>query len=604
MSNVTPAVLRTELAKFTPKADFDRFTRQAASTYARKTEVAQLQPKGDYATKNDLSNYASKNDLANYASKNDLANYPSITDIKAANFATRGDLANYVSNKDLSETLSSELFGYQKKGNYLTEDDLQTYASKDDLNNYQPKGSYLLRSEFPQDFNPNLYQPKGDYASKSDLNNYQPKGEYQPKGDYALMSQIPDVSSFQVKGDYASKSDLAIYQPKGEYALRSQIPDLSNYALRSQIPDTGSLQPKGDYALKSEIQNFQPKGEYALRSQIPDLSTYALRSQIPDTGSFQPRGNYALKSDLPDVNRFQPKGDYQPTGDYMLKSEMNFDFDKFSGGGDGVFSSGWESVQPDNPKWDFKIRGEGEGRKGLAYTNAWGDQTTDASVDILVPNGMKTGYLFHLAWDNCRFFDIFGVTASNKAVFIRRVTAYQNLQNLNQDELHSGVKIVTVPRVDRFTRIRIQGRKGRVHYMGMGWSKSVLAADNDTGVVRAETIQGPFSTPMVVNSDHVPGEWTGLNIRNRSGAWTHFDWLTNGWNYIRGNTRMDGQVDVGGALNVEGCLKIGEHQLCSDGPSLVIQRPGQPKKIILWTGGDHSSMMTQRNNNTDNWFGY
>jgi hypothetical protein len=52
------------------------------------------------------------------------------------------------------------------------------------------------------------------------------------------------------------------------------------------------------------------------------------------------------------------------------------------------------------------------------------------------------------------------------------------------------------------------------------------------------------------------------------------------------------------------CLTIGEHQLCSDGPSLVITRQGHPKKIILWTGGDHSSMMTQRTNNTDHWFGY
>lgn len=52
------------------------------------------------------------------------------------------------------------------------------------------------------------------------------------------------------------------------------------------------------------------------------------------------------------------------------------------------------------------------------------------------------------------------------------------------------------------------------------------------------------------------------------------------------------------------CLTIGEHQLCSEGPVLTINREGHPKKIMLYTGGDHSSIMTQRVNNTDHWFGY
>jgi len=50
-------------------------------------------------------------------------------------------------------------------------------------------------------------------------------------------------------------------------------------------------------------------------------------------------------------------------------------------------------------------------------------------------------------------------------------------------------------------------------------------------------------------------------------------------------------------------LRIGDMSLASTGGNLQIGGPGG-KVINLWAAGNHSSIMTQRSNGTDNWFGY
>jgi hypothetical protein len=100
------------------------------NTYKNVETVRTYQPKGDYASKGDLSSYQPKGE---YQPKGD--------------YAYRGDLSNY-----------------QPKGDY---------AFKGDLSSYQPKGEY---------------QPKGDYQPRGE---YQPRGDYQPRGEYALKTDDP-----------------------------------------------------------------------------------------------------------------------------------------------------------------------------------------------------------------------------------------------------------------------------------------------------------------------------------------------------------------------------------------------------------------------------
>ena len=177
------------------------------------------------------------------------------------------------------------------------------------------------------------------------------------------------------------------------------------------------------------------------------------------------------------------------------------DFDAFSNGNDAKFSPGWtvggESI------WDPAIRGPN--RTGFAHTDKVDDQpANDRSADIPVPGGMKTGFVFHLPWVNCRHFDIFGVLANGKEVFITRVNAFQNARTENTDGFHDGAAIVPIPRVDRFAFIRLRGVRGRIHYMGTGWSRQLFASGNDNGFVSTQNLVGKLSLtdqPMFIRGE-------------------------------------------------------------------------------------------------------
>jgi hypothetical protein len=102
---------------------------------------------------------------------------------------------------------------------------------------------------------------------------------------------------------------------------------------------------------------------------------------------------------------------------------------------------------------------------------------------------MLSGFLHYLPWSNCRYFDVWGVLADGQQVFIKRVNAYQDVQNGQINGLHGGMSIVPIIRPDRFKMIRIRGGKGRIHYMGMGWSKNaILASGGDTGFISWDNV--------------------------------------------------------------------------------------------------------------------
>jgi len=248
----------------------------------------------------------------------------------------------------------------------------------------------------------------------------------------------------------------------------------------------------------------------------------------------------------------------------------SIDFDAFSNGNDAQFSKGWQ-VGGDWP-WDPVIRGPGRG--GYAHTENkdglgpdWNDNDTrNRTADIKVPAAMKSGFLFHLPWSNCRHFDIWGVLANGKEVFIRRVNAYQNVRNASTDNLHDAVAVVPIPRVDRFGAIRIKGVRGRIHYMGTGWTKNNLdsyASGADSGFLSSQNIVGQSLVLGTDSAEHPDfAGWTGANFRRRDGQWTHFDWKDDQKNYIRGDTQVDGATNFAKNISVGG--KLIAKQICVD----------------------------------------
>jgi hypothetical protein len=85
---------------------------------------------------------------------------------------------------------------------------------------------------------------------------------------------------------------------------------------------------------------------------------------------------------------------------------------------------------------------------------------------------------------------------------------------------------------------------------------------------------------------------------------TEWGIYSDGWNPLFNVEGGSGNVKIGDCLTI-GSKNGGGHQLCSDGTTLTIKGAGgSSKPIKLWSGGDHSSIMTTRVNNTENWFGY
>lgn len=54
----------------------------------------------------------------------------------------------------------------------------------------------------------------------------------------------------------------------------------------------------------------------------------------------------------------------------------------------------------------------------------------------------------------------------------------------------------------------------------------------------------------------------------------------------------------------EGCLNLGNHSICSEGNTVAFRHNANGKPVRLYSDPSHSSIMTSRINNTDNWFGY
>lgn len=89
--------------------------------------------------------------------------------------------------------------------------------------------------------------------------------------------------------------------------------------------------------------------------------------------------------------------------------------------------------------------------------------------------------------------------------------------------------------------------------------------------------------------------WTGANFRRRDGRWTHFDWVGDQNNYLRGNTVSDGIISLQDHhLRLRG-MGDGNHTLgwvgSSDGPRLQGHGGGE---LATNQGGDRTVLKWDR----------
>jgi hypothetical protein len=203
--------------------------------------------------------------------------------------------------------------------------------------------------------------------------------------------------------------------------------------------------------------------------------------------------------------------------------------------------------------WDPKVRGNI--RTGRSFNSASDDaDATGHTIDITIPPLQKTAYIYHLPWTTCRYFDIYGVlpttvSSNSDEVFIKRVNAYQDIRNSSPSSYYDGTSIVAIPSIDRFQKIRIKCVKGRIHYMGIGFNKTMVASDS--GIIHADNVRGTFNNSLRGNSSMYLGQDTSKQsefmIWNKAvGMNTHLPYGPDGQNYLSGATNVRG-----GNLNVE-----------------------------------------------------
>jgi hypothetical protein len=144
---------------------------------------------------------------------------------------------------------------------------------------------------------------------------------------------------------------------------------------------------------------------------------------------------------------------------------------------------------------------------------------------------------------------------------------------------------------DGFVR---EGNAGQISYGahdgGAGGTLNIVGAGKD-GQSRMTNVWESLRAGQALGVGDMPRDWTGVNIKNRDGRWTHFDWKQDGKNYIRGDTIVDGAMNVNGAFTVNGkALEAG-----GGGGGT----PGV--KFIQNWGGDATKTESQIANDTQNY---
>jgi hypothetical protein len=147
-------------------------------------------------------------------------------------------------------------------------------------------------------------------------------------------------------------------------------------------------------------------------------------------------------------------------------------FDAYTTATDYSSIQGEHTTSSTTTSWNTSIHfSANDTRTGHIYnTTSNNTVATGDFVEYAVPSSMRQAWLAHLPWSTCRFFDVLGKMANGTMLWQFRVNAFQS-QTANSGADHSGVTVVPIAAVDRFTHIRIQGGRGRYHLMGIAWSK-------------------------------------------------------------------------------------------------------------------------------------
>lgn len=312
------------------KADRDSAISQANSDFKAKLDTIQA----------DWNNQKSKLEQEISDFKTNLETKVQVVTNKVSDLVTH----TYPDLSSKTDAISTKIAQLKEEFSKI---DFSSYATKEDLKNYQPDLSKLVIH----------------YGKLNKDNNYIRSDEYKPikdeKGNFVfqldddwapfrtkqiLTKDLPkinqDIGNLQTTkadkselGNYATKTDLnnKTERPLFEamlqnYATKSELNnhqvDLSNYATKSDLDHKADRSDFSYYATKNELDNKADRselGNYATKDELnshqPDLSNYATKSDLDNKADRSDLSSYATKDDLGSKADRSELSNYATTGD-------------------------------------------------------------------------------------------------------------------------------------------------------------------------------------------------------------------------------------------------------------------------------------------------
>lgn len=202
-----------------------------------------------------------------------------------------------------------------------------------------------------------------------------------------------------------------------------------------------------------------------------------------------PFGNVGIGTTVPTVT-LDVLGNVNITGNV---GNGTYIYDAYTKATNYTSLSGTHTTDANTLNWHSYLHfAENDTRLGYIYNSSYDDILATEWVEYAVPTGMKQGWLSHLPWSSCRYFDIYGKYADGTLAWLFRVNAYNPNTTVVKTYDHYGVTIVPICAVDRFSHIRIAGGRGRYHLLGFAWSKHDRQHNNggQTGYLDVDNLVG------------------------------------------------------------------------------------------------------------------
>lgn len=310
------------------KADRDSAISQANTSFKAKLDTIQT----------DWTNQKSKLEQEISDFKTNLENKVQVVTNKVSDLVTH----TYPDLSSKTDAISTKIAQLKQEFSKI---DFSTYATKEDLKNYQPDLSKLVIH----------------YGKLNKDNNYIRSDEYKPikdeKGNFVfqldddwapfrtkqiLTKDLPkinqdigtlqttkadksELSNYATKTDLNNKTERPLFEAMLQnYATKSELNnhrvDLSNYATKSDLDHKADRSDLSYYAPKSELSQYATKSDLA--SHQPDLSNYATKSDLDNKADRSDFSYYATKNELDN------KADKSELSNYATKDNLGSKADR------------------------------------------------------------------------------------------------------------------------------------------------------------------------------------------------------------------------------------------------------------------------------------